>query len=94
MRDALTVSTKRGKATPAKHHIRLHVIPEPAQGTRSVMIKTGGGSLVMRGDGAPRVVMDCGACGTRLVQGVAVSQFGQVALRCNSCGSFNETVEG
>jgi hypothetical protein len=88
------VSRARGKATPQKHHIKLHVIPEPAQGTRSVLLREGEGTVVFRADHAPRVVMDCGACDARLVQGVPVSQIENVVLKCNGCGAFNETVEG
>jgi len=88
------MSRARGKPTPQKHHIKLHVIPEPAEGTRSVIIREGEGTAVFRNDDGPNVVMDCGACDARLVQGVPVGQIENVVVRCNGCGAYNETVEG
>jgi hypothetical protein len=75
-------------------YIRLHVIPEPAEGTRSVMIKTEGDSLVFQGSEAPAVVMVCGDCGAHLIKGVPVSRISNLVLKCRGCGAFNETVEG
>ena len=87
------MSRTRGKATPKKIHIKLHVIPEPAEGTRSVLIKTNPG-LVISATDAPNVVMDCGACGERLIQGCRSNQVVNIVLRCTACGVFNESVEG
>jgi hypothetical protein len=64
------MSRARGKQALKEHHIALHVTPEPAEGTRTVLNKPGEGTLIMRSEAAPRVVMDCGSCGARLTQGV------------------------
>lgn len=88
------MSNTRKASPPQKHHIRLHVIPEPAEGTRSVLIFAGEGTVAIKGDVAPNLVMDCGSCGAPLVQGVPVSQIESVVFKCNGCGAFNETVEG
>jgi uncharacterized Zn finger protein len=81
---------KRKGATPKKRRIRLMVIPEPEQGTRSVLVYTGEGTVVMRGPG--NVVMECGNCGVPLLEGVKVAQIQNLVFRCPSCGSFNETL--
>jgi predicted RNA-binding Zn-ribbon protein involved in translation (DUF1610 family) len=88
------MSRARGKSTPKKIHIKLHVIPESAEeGARSVLIKTTPG-LLIRAKDAPNVVMDCGACGERLIQGCRSNQVANMVLKCSGCGAFNETVEG
>lgn len=87
------MSRARGKPTPRKLHIKLHVIPEPAEGTRSILVKTTPGLLIQAKD-APNVVMDCGACGERLVQGCRSNQIANMVIKCSECGAFNETVEG
>jgi hypothetical protein len=88
------MSRARGKPTPEKHHIKLHVIPEPAEGTRTVLVYAGEGTVMIRSEAAPNVLMNCGSCGVRLVQGVVVSQLSGIVLKCNGCGAYNETIEG
>jgi predicted RNA-binding Zn-ribbon protein involved in translation (DUF1610 family) len=82
------VAKKRKK--PSKRRIRLAVIPEPEQGTRSVIIYTGEGTVVMRGGG--NVIMECGSCGARLVDGLKTAQLQGIVLKCPQCQAFNETL--
>ena len=58
-----------------------------------MFIKTTPG-LLIRAQDVPNVVMDCGACGERLIQGCRSNQVVNMVLKCNGCGAFNETVEG
>lgn len=81
--------TKKGP-TPKKRKVRLNVIPEPEPNTRSVLIYTGEGTVVMRGPG--KVTMECGNCGVPLIVGVNVAQIRGVVFRCPSCGQFNESL--
>ena len=87
--------TKRKGPTPKKFHIKLKMIPEPEPDTRAVMIMIDPDqTVVMRGDAAPNVVMDCGQCGTRLTEGIGSMQVQNMVFKYNGCGAFNETVEG
>ena len=86
-------ATKAAKPKPkrkAKRHIKLMVIPEPEPNTRSVLIYTGEGTVVMRGPG--NVVMECGNCGVPLIEGLGVAQLQSLVFKCPSCGQFNETL--
>lgn len=74
----------------AKRHIRLMVIPKPEPNTRSVIVYTGEGTVVMSGPG--NSVMECGNCGVPLIEGVPVANIQNIVFRCPSCGEFNETL--
>jgi hypothetical protein len=75
-----------------KRVLRLVVIPEPAPGTRTVMNRTGEGTVVFAGQGGPPITMVCGNCGAPLIEGMAVKQIQGFVLRCNRCGAYNETL--
>jgi len=75
---------------PRKRKIRMHVIPEPEPDTRSVLVYTGEGTVVMRGSG--NVTMECGNCGVPLLVGVKVAQFRDLVFRCPNCDQYNETL--
>jgi len=70
--------------------LRLVVIAEPAEGTRSV--------LVLQTDSPGfRVDADvpdycCGKCGNILFHGVDINRFVNVVVQCHPCGAFNETI--
>jgi hypothetical protein len=74
-----------------QRHIQLRVIPEPEPNTRSVIVFTGEGTVVMRGP-KPNIVMECGNCAASLVEGVPVANLQSLVLRCPNCGAFNETL--
>ena len=82
--------TKKKGPTPKKRRIRLMVIPEPEPNTRSVLIYTGDGTVMIQGAG--NITMECGQCGVPLIQGVNVSQVQSMVLKCPNCGAFNETL--
>ena len=63
--------------------IKLSVIPEPAEGTRTVF--KGETKPLMRSAGSTNYL--CGKCGEILVKG---GQAKNIVLRCPSCGSYNE----
>jgi len=81
---------KDTKPPRRKRHIRLAVIPEPEPNTRTVLLYTGEGTVVIRGSGP--VTMDCGNCGAVLAQNVEMGQLQNLVLRCKNCGAFNETL--
>jgi predicted RNA-binding Zn-ribbon protein involved in translation (DUF1610 family) len=87
---------KRKKPNPIKkipratRHIAMMVISEPEPNTRSVLVYTGEGTVVMRGPG--NVVMDCGNCGAPLIEGVPVANLQGIVFRCPNCGQFNDTL--
>jgi hypothetical protein len=75
-----------------KHLVPLTVIPEPAEGTRAVLLYTGEGTIVMRGQAD--TLMTCGACGVPLIDGVLRANIRDVVVKCPACGEFNETLPG
>lgn len=72
--------------------VALKVIPEPDPCTRSVFIKTGDGTILFQGHDTS-ISLDCGKCGAPLIIGLALEQIVNVVVRCNQCGSFNDTVK-
>jgi len=87
------MAKKRKGPTPKKRtqrRIRMMVIPEPEPNTRSVLVYTGEGTVVMRGPG--NVIMECGNCQVPLTEGVGVAQVQSLVLRCPNCGEFNESL--
>lgn len=88
-------SPKRKEKPPPKPKprvVQMGVIPEPKPGTRSVMVYTGEGTVVMRGEGPGNVTMECGTCSAPLIVGMKTSQLRNLVFKCKACGSFNETV--
>jgi hypothetical protein len=88
---------KGGRVTPKKPQgTRLHVIPEPAPGTRSVFQKP----AAPRDDRTPFVTNGgalnyvCGNpdCGLLLLKNVEIEQVSNLVFKCPSCGSYNETI--
>ncbi len=70
--------------------IRLTVIAEPAEGTRSILaLQTNAPGFIGAAD-----VPDycCGKCGQVLFRGVDIKQFINIVVRCHPCGAFNETI--
>lgn len=75
-----------------KRAIPMVVIPEPAPGTRTVMVRTGEGTLVFDAPSGPATTLVCGKCRAPLVQGMRVDQIEGMVLRCNQCGAYNESL--
>ncbi len=76
---------------PITSHIRLKVIPPPLHNSRPVFEKTGEGTLLFQGY-ATGVSFDCGKCSAPLMQGLHPGQVQAIVLRCNACGTHNDTV--
>lgn len=72
--------------------IRLAVIPEPEEGSRSVLVWKGKGTVAMRGPG--NLTMVCGNCAAPLIVGWKVQQLHNIVFKCAGCAAYNETVEG
>lgn len=70
--------------------LKLPVIPEPENGTRSVLVRPPGGELTpfIRSDGPANLL--CGNCSLTLVKGVDAGQITNLVLKCPQCGSFND----
>jgi hypothetical protein len=71
--------------------IKLIVIPKPLPGTRTVFDRQGEGGIVFDAADGPEIVMVCGNCGAQLVRGMRADQLRNIVMRCNGCGSYNET---
>jgi predicted RNA-binding Zn-ribbon protein involved in translation (DUF1610 family) len=86
------MAKKRRGPTPRKQNrnIRMRVIPEPEEGTRTVLKYVGEGTVIMSGPG--NVIMECGNCGVPLIEGLSVAQIQNLVFPCPSCGAFNETL--
>jgi len=75
---------------PITTHLRLKVIPEPAPGTRAVFEHAGEGTVFFVGE-VVGLSLDCGKCGSPLVQGLNREQVMGIVLHCKSCGAYNNT---
>ncbi|MGE0104966.1 MAG: SEC-C metal-binding domain-containing protein [Blastocatellales bacterium] len=73
-----------------KQKIMLKVIPEPDPNTRTVFEKIGEGSILFQGF-ETNIALVCGACNAVLAAGMASDKVRHIILRCNLCGSFNDT---
>jgi hypothetical protein len=73
-----------------KRRIRLRVIPEPEPNSRSIIRYTGEGTVAMRGSGD--IVMECGNCGSPLIDGVPMKTLINIVFICSNCGAYNETL--
>lgn len=82
--------TKKGP-TPKRPRIRLTVIPEEQAVGRSVIAYQGEGTVAMKGQ-FTRLIMECGACGAPIVEGVMLEQLENLVFRCNGCGAYNQTL--
>jgi predicted RNA-binding Zn-ribbon protein involved in translation (DUF1610 family) len=71
--------------------IPLKVISEPDPDTRSVFMKMGEGTIVFRAF-ANETALTCGKCGEALVVGMERNQVQNLVIKCNDCGSFNDTL--
>ncbi len=73
-------------------HIRLKVIPRPAEGTRTVFVvpNTSAVRTMFRGEAKSGISFDCGNCGVPLMQDVLLGQVGDLVLKCGACSAYNE----
>ncbi len=72
--------------------IPLRLIPEPEEGTRSVIIFSGEGTVVMQGPATGRDYV-CARCGSTILAGIPRGQIQNMVFKCASCGAFNETTD-
>jgi hypothetical protein len=70
--------------------IRLKVIPEPEPKTRAILNYTGEGTIVIMAYHS-EISFDCGKCGAPLIVGMLPEQVVNIVIKCNGCGSFNDT---
>ena len=68
----------------------MRVIPEPAPGSRAVLIPRGR-DLALRGGGAHSFT--CGSCGILLMKDLMVEQARSFVVKCGKCGAYNEPLE-
>lgn len=71
----------------AKRTLAMRVIPEPAPGSRAVLIPQSG-APALRGGGP--LSYTCGKCGNLLLKDLMVEQARSYVVRCGKCGAFNE----
>jgi len=65
-------------------------VPEPDPGSASVFHYIGEGTILMQGYDS-EVSLDCGNCGASLIVGLRPHQISEIIVKCNGCGSFNDT---
>ena len=68
-----------------KYHMK--VIPEPANGSRSVLLSDSPGPII---EGAGPRTYQCGTCGKTLIKRIRTMQVVDVVFKCGKCGSFND----
>ncbi len=79
-----------GKSPPlAPQILTMQVIPEPEEGTATVLKFTGEGTVLMRGSGNTNY--QCGSCHATILESINLGQMVGVVLPCNACGAFNAT---
>jgi predicted RNA-binding Zn-ribbon protein involved in translation (DUF1610 family) len=66
----------------------MAVIPKPAEGTRSVLVLKGEGTVVVKGSGKTDWV--CDQCGATLVERCGPQQVQNMVFLCNGCGAYND----
>ena len=71
----------------AKRTLAMMVIPEPAPGSRAVLIPQSG-APALRGGGP--LSYTCGKCGNLLLKDLMIEQARSYVVRCGKCGAFNE----
>lgn len=68
--------------------IQMEVIPEPKQGTASVLVPgTDGPQIMFKGAGTEDYI--CGACGMTICENVNRGMFVGIVFKCFECGSYN-----
>lgn len=73
-------------------HRHLVVIDEPAEGTRSVLVRDEGDRGVYFAGEHGDVDLLCGACGHVLATGMeSPTQVQNIVLQCPACLKFNDT---
>lgn len=70
--------------------VKLAVIPKPPFKTASVMEHRGEGTIFIQGYEA-KLRHDCGSCAAPLIVGLPPGRVSRLVLRCNACGSYNDT---
>ncbi len=65
---------------------KTKLIPEPAEGTRTVLATTV--TPLIKGEGEYSYA--CGKCGVLLVESVSFGQISNIVFKCPNCGSFSE----
>lgn len=78
---------KGGRVTPKNPKLKMAVIPEPAEGTRAVLVP-GEGVIALTGSGKTDWV--CGQCGTTLLAKIGPQQAQDIVVLCPSCGAYND----
>ena len=73
----------------AKRTLAMRVIPEPAPGSRAVLIPQSG-APALRGGGP--LSYTCVKCGNVLLKDLILEQARTYVVRCGKCGAFNEVV--
>ena len=67
--------------------IQLEVIPEPKEGTASVLSSSEGLQVLVKGQGDTTYI--CGGCRKPICENVRRGQIGNLVFRCSNCGCFN-----
>ena len=70
--------------------IKMDLIEEPPEGTRTVLIPEV--APVFRGEGAGKGDVNylCGRCSTILIETMPQGSVRNIVIKCPKCGSFNE----
>lgn len=70
--------------------IKLREIPKPEEGTRTVLVYSGDGTVAMSGVATGHDYV-CGVCDSVILEAIPKGQVVNVVFRCNNCGAFNDT---
>jgi len=69
----------------------LRIIPKPVEGTRVVMVWTGGLPFDAFMKGGGETTCTCGNCGISLLKNVNYDNIHNIVYKCPICMSYNET---
>lgn len=65
---------------------KAKIIPEPSEGTRTILAPPEAPAI--RGDGDLTIL--CGACNIAICQNIIPGQVENIVVKCPNCGKFND----
>lgn len=69
----------------------MKVIPQPEEGTRSILTSDNAPVIRGKGEGKGTLSLACGSCGAILVENVHPETVRYIVILCPDCRKYNDT---